>query len=346
MAMTGHELAIGLAARAEAVCRHYLSNGCRSGRYWIVGDVRNTPGQSMFVRLAGPQTGKGAAGKWTDAATGEHGDLLDVIRESRGLVEFRDVAEEARRFLSLPTKRIDATPYIKSDPAPIGSPEASRRLFAMSQPIPGTLAETYLHQRSIASLQGTGALRFHPHCYYVPEDGGPTRTLPAMIASVTDLNGRQTGAHRTWLAMDGMNKAPVDTPRRAMGDLLGHSVRFGTTANVMAAGEGIETVLTLRCVMPTMPMMAALSASHLAAILFPPALRHLYILRDNDPAGGQACDCLTDRAHQAGIEVIVLSPMMTAFTDDLCHLGLIALRAMIADQLKRCDRIRYLNRAA
>lgn len=93
MAMTGHELAIGLAARAEAVCRHYLSNGCRSGRYWIVGDVRNTPGQSMFVRLAGPQTGKGAAGKWTDAATGEHGDLLDVIRESRGLVEFRDVAE-------------------------------------------------------------------------------------------------------------------------------------------------------------------------------------------------------------------------------------------------------------
>ena len=35
----------------------------------------------MFVRLTGP-AGKGAAGKWTDAATGEHGDLLDLIRES------------------------------------------------------------------------------------------------------------------------------------------------------------------------------------------------------------------------------------------------------------------------
>ena len=42
------------------------------------------------------------AGKWTDAATGEHGDLLDVIRESCGLVDFHDVTEEARRFLSLP----------------------------------------------------------------------------------------------------------------------------------------------------------------------------------------------------------------------------------------------------
>ena len=82
--MPGHaaELARRLAREAEAVCRHYLSNGRREGRYWLVGDVSNTPGRSMFVRLSGPETGKGAAGKWTDAATGEHGDLLDVIRES------------------------------------------------------------------------------------------------------------------------------------------------------------------------------------------------------------------------------------------------------------------------
>src|SRR4051794_11105614 len=66
-----------LAENAEAVCRHYLSSGRRVGRYWIVGDVRNTPGRSMFVRLTGFEFGKGAGGKWTDAATGEHGDLLD-----------------------------------------------------------------------------------------------------------------------------------------------------------------------------------------------------------------------------------------------------------------------------
>ena len=72
------ELARRLARDAEAVCRHYLSNGRRQGRYWTVGDVRNTLGRSMFVRLSGPESGPGAAGHWTDAASAEPGDLLDV----------------------------------------------------------------------------------------------------------------------------------------------------------------------------------------------------------------------------------------------------------------------------
>ena len=64
------DLAQRLARQAEAVCRHYLSSGRREGRYWLVGDVRNTPGRSMFVRLKGAEYGKGAAGKWTDYVAG------------------------------------------------------------------------------------------------------------------------------------------------------------------------------------------------------------------------------------------------------------------------------------
>jgi len=66
MALDAAELAHRLARDAEAVCRHYLSNGRREGRYWLVGDVRNAPGRSLFVRLKGPESGKGAAGKWTE----------------------------------------------------------------------------------------------------------------------------------------------------------------------------------------------------------------------------------------------------------------------------------------
>ena len=60
------DLAQRLAQQAESVCRYYLSNGRREGRYWLVGDVRNTPGRSMFVRLHGAKYGRGAAGKWTE----------------------------------------------------------------------------------------------------------------------------------------------------------------------------------------------------------------------------------------------------------------------------------------
>jgi hypothetical protein len=164
------ELARRLARDAEAVCRHYLSKGRRQGRYWTVGDVRNTPGRSMFVRLSGPESGPGAAGRWTDAASAEHGDLLDVIRESCGLVEFRDVAEEARRFLSLPRAE---PPYAPRLPVPTGSPEAAQRLFAMSKPVAGTLAEAYLRARGITDLRGCEALRFHPRCWYRGDDDDP-----------------------------------------------------------------------------------------------------------------------------------------------------------------------------
>ena len=44
MSSQAAELAHRLAREAEAVCRHYLSNGRREGRYWLVGDVANTPG--------------------------------------------------------------------------------------------------------------------------------------------------------------------------------------------------------------------------------------------------------------------------------------------------------------
>ncbi|ACI52518.1 conserved hypothetical protein [Gluconacetobacter diazotrophicus PA1 5] len=346
------ELADRLARDAETVCRHYLSAGRREGRYWLVGDVRNTPGRSMFVRLK--DSAKGPAGKWTDAATGEHGDLLDVIRESCGLIDFKDVADEARSFLSMPHPEPEPEESRSRPPrssAPAGSPEASRRLFAMAQPIERTLVETYLRNRGITALHGTGSLRFHPRCYYRPDEHSPTETWPAMIASVTDLSGHLTGAHRTWLDPRGfteatLGKAPIDTPRRAMGDLLGHAVRFGVAGEVMAAGEGIETMLSLRCVLPSMPMVAALSAAHLSAILFPDTLRRLYIARDDDPAGDGAMATLIDRAQEAGIEAIVISPRLGDFNEDIRLLGIDALRAASRVQIAAQDVARFMELAA
>jgi hypothetical protein len=336
------ELAHRLAREAEAVCRHYLSNGRREGRYWLVGDVRNAPGRSMFVRLKGPETGRGAAGKWTDAATGEHGDLLDVIRESCGLLDFHAVADEARRFLSLPRSDLEQSPKRERISAQTGSPEAARRLFAMSQPIARTLVEAYLRNRGITASHEAGALRFHPRCYYRPDEDAPTETWPAMIARVTDLDGRITGAHRTWLDPSGRGKAPIDTPRRAMGDLLGNAVRFGVANDVLAAGEGIETMLSLRCVLPTLPMSAALSANHLAAMLLPLTLRRLYIARDADAAGDAAVTALTGRASAAGIEAIAWSPRLGDFNEDLRTFGIDDLRAALRTQLAPQDVVRFM----
>ncbi|HEY8139172.1 MAG TPA: toprim domain-containing protein, partial [Methylocystis sp.] len=335
-----------LAREAEAVCRHYLSNGRRQGNYWLVGDVENTPGRSMFVRLKGGESGRGAAGKWTDSARGSYGDLLDVIRGSCGLVDFHEVMDEARRFLSLPRPEPEPEFLRQHARASTGSPESARRLFAMSRSIAGTVVETYLRNRGITALHGTANLRFHPRCYYRPYDDAPTQTWPAMIAAVNDFDGEITGAHRTWLDPSGEDKAPIESPRRAMGQLLGNAVRFDMAQDVMAAGEGIETVLSLRCVMPDMPMAAALSAAHLAAILFPVTLRRLYIVRDNDAAGAGAAARLIDRAKALGIEAIALSPALEDFNDDLRGLGVDALRTAIRAQIAPQDVARFMEAPA
>jgi hypothetical protein len=218
----------------------------------------------------------------------------------------------------------------------------------MSQPIAGTLAAAYLSNRGITALHESGSLRFHPRCYFRPDEHARTQTWPAMIARVTDLDGHITGAHRTWLNPDGfdpirLGKAPIDTPRRAMGNLLGNAVRFGSANDVLAAGEGIETMLSLRCVLPTLPMAAALSANHLAALLFPLPLRRLYIARDGDPAGDTAAARLNDRAQSAGIPAFSLSPALGDFNEDLRQLGIDKLRASVRKQLAPEDAARFME---
>ena len=84
------------------------------------------------------------------------------------------------------------------------------------------------------------------NCYYRAEGSIEPKPLPALIAPVTDLNGRTTGVHRTWLRADGGGKADLPEPRKALGELRGHGVRFGIPSVVLAAGEGIETMLVNR----------------------------------------------------------------------------------------------------
>lgn len=296
------------------------------------------PGRSLFVRLTGPDVGRGAAGRWTDAATGQHGDLLDLIRLNRGLDRLGEALGEARAFLGLPK------PELPRAPARAGSSDAARRLFALSRPIVGTLAETYLRKRGItARLESVPALRFHPSCFYRAHDAAPREAWPALIAAVIDAAGTITGAHRTWLDRDGAGKAPIATPRRALGHLLGNAVRFAMTSYVMIAGEGIETMLSLRCVLPDMPMAAALSANHLAALILPQALRRLYIARDNDAAGRHAAMHLRDRARAAGIETCILWPVTNDFNADLRRFGADTLLVRLRGQLAPEDAERFAS---
>jgi hypothetical protein len=329
------QLADHLARDAEAVCRHYLSAGRRAGNYWIVGDVANSKGKSLYVHLSGPRKGR-----WTDAATAQYGDLLDLVRETCGLVDFRDVADEAQRFLNEPhcgpvsSRRDDA---IENQPAERPAAERARRLFRMTEPLSGTLADSYLRQRGILRASLHSALRFHPSCYYRDLVTGRSSSYPALIAAVTDQAGTITGVHRTWLDPAGEGKARVGDPRRALGGLLGNAVRFRFPVDepvpVLAAGEGLESMLSLSFVMPDMPMVSALTANHLAAFRPPSGCLRLYVAADADAAGRHGIEGLSRRAQAPGILPLVLTPELGDFNEDLRRLGPDRLIANLRDQL-------------
>ena len=317
-------VAVALGARAEEVCRRYLPQGRRQGRYWTAGDIRGARGRSLFVRLAPP----GVPGKWTDSATGEHGDLLDLVRIASGADSLRAAIAEAHAFL--------ASPPIPSSPIPEGydRAEAARRLWRRCRAIDGTHAKAYLEARGIQRCR-FAALRFHPALIH-RDDGGGVRRLPALVAAVTGTDDAVCGVLRTWLDPTRPVKANVIRPRKALGRVHGRAVRFGDPGSgTLLVGEGIETVLSIVTALPETVAAAALSAGSLGAFAPPAGVTRLVIARDNDPEGERATERLARRCARAGVATLVVAPEGEDFNSDLVALGAPTLHARLAPIFRR-----------
>ena len=138
-------------------------------------------------------------------------------------------------------------------------------------------------------------------------------------------------------------RSPIRAARR--GQLFGNGVRFGFVTDVLAAGEGIETMLALKSVLPDLPMIAALSANHLAALDLSSLLTRLYVARDRDAAGQMAAARLHARGHEAGIEVLRPHPGWRRFQcRSVPARRRRHARAMLAHQLAPDDVLRFVRR--
>ena len=337
------DLARRLARDAEAVCRHYLSKGRRSGRYWIAGDVQNTPGRSLYVRLSGPDYGPGAAGHWTDAATGEHGDLLDLIALNRDLPRLtRGHGRSAA--LSCPAASGDpqAGAFTPQAQPMRGSSEAARRLFHAGRPVPGTPAEAYLRARGITA-RSTG-----PPCASIP----PSITAQIRAAANSNLGRRCSPPSPRLTAPSAASSAPGST---AAGPPRRHSpIRAARSAVCSAMAYALAKQLTSSppakasrrcsrsnpCCPPADDRRAVGQPSRRSrsAIVAAPAL-----CRARQRRGRlQAAERLHERATPSDIDVRELVPVHADFNLDLCRLGADGLREHLAGQLVAPDRTRFL----
>ncbi|HWX57219.1 toprim domain-containing protein [Bradyrhizobium sp.] len=155
-------------------------------------------------------------------------------------------------FITYKCARCDISGWARADsgsarpaaPRPTPSPEPERDkaqlarfLWSQSVPLPGTLAETYLHSRKcfIASPN----LRFLP---------GRNGHAPAMIArfGAEDL----TGVHLTKLRADGAGKAGTENDKIIIGPSLGQPIilQDNLEREELAIAEGIEDAASLASV--------------------------------------------------------------------------------------------------
>ena len=335
--LNASELAHRLGREAEAVCRYYLSNGRKQGNYWQVGDTSGAKGQSLAIRLQA-QGGR-KAGSWQDFATGEYGDLIDLLQERLGSVTLKETLREARSFLG-----VFPCPAMPREPRKAECPDTAsakriaraRKLFAAGKPVLGTLAATYLQGRGITRLGP--ALRYHPRVFLRrgEDDADPPRRAPALLAKITDNRGQVTGCARFYLDPSTGGLAEIESPKRILGQLHGHAIRFwsGTTRCDLIVGEGLENTLSVGTALPEFDLASCLTATHLGLFIPPPGIKRIWIAWDNDEAGCNASIILRKQLESREITCGDLVPNMGDFNDDLRAFGKDALRRSVLKAMK------------
>ena len=171
-----------------------------------------------------------------------------------------------------------------------------------TRPAEGTRVEDYLRSRGIA-ISPPPSILFHAGLKH-PSGG----VWPAMVALVTHgIGGNPMGIHRTFLAHDGGQKAPVQPAKMMLGPCRGGVVRLAERPGVLMVGEGIETCLAAMQATGHASW-AALSTSGLRALDLPDDVRDVIVLADGDDPGEAAAQECARRWKQKFRRVRIARP--------------------------------------
>lgn len=227
---------------------------------------------------------------------GAGGDVLDFVRTLRGVT----LPQAAALLEAAPVETLEVDPCQPEDDLAVLA--VVRSLWRAADPAPGTLVDTYLREVRGLSLPIPPTIRF-ARLHYGKR--GPLQ--PAMLAAVTNADGRLTGVQRTYLAHDGKGKLLVAKPKLSRGRIKGGAIRLAPAAARQIVTEGIEDALTLQQQLGQ-GAWAAAGAGFLPAMRFPPLVREVVIGADADAAGRREAEKAASAFSSRGLSVRVIYP--------------------------------------
>lgn len=293
------ELVAALAGRVDALVPALLSAARQNGGVWSVGSIENEVGHSLWVYRAGAR-----AGKWRDAATGDHGDLLDLIGAVHRLDQV-GARDWARRWLG----HVDTTPRRRRRDDGADARNARCALGLWREARPDSLVATYLRGRGI-TLPVPPTLRLHTRLKHAPTG----LTMRGMVAAVQAPGRAITAIHRTYLTETG-EKAPISQPKMALGPLGAGAVRLCHAAPELGIAEGIETALSATQLFG-IGCWAALG-SRLDAVALPPEVERVVIFADAGAPGAAAAERARHRLEREGRTIRIEAPPTGDWNDVL-----------------------------
>ncbi len=177
------------------------------------------------------------------------------------------------------------------------------------------MARRGLHWRDIDYK----VLRFHPALAYY-EERQKIGVFPALIALMSDADGKPVTLHRIYLTDEGY-KAPVSSPKKMMPvptdrAITGGAIRLFNAENepVIGVAEGIETALAVQQA-TGMPVWSCVSATLLEKFEAPADTDILVVWGDKDredkkgrAAGQEATQALVEATWERDIKAIGLIP--------------------------------------
>jgi hypothetical protein len=303
------DIARALANRITTLCRLLLPTADVKSAEWRCGSIYGEPGCSLGVRLSGAK-----AGLWSDFATGDAGDALDLVAAVLGLTT-GDALRWSRDWLggAAPPPRPRAT--LGARPADsTAAVEIARRIWQEATSLAGTLGARYLRERRCIDVEPLPrTLRFQPRLFYGPKREG--LTYPGIVCLVQNASGGFWGVWRIFLDPRTADKAPVDSPRKGLGEIAGGAVHLTAVGEEVVVCEGVETGLAALCADPARMCWAGLSSSLMRRLILPASVRRVVLLEENDQpdahgrrASPDAVSALTQRFLTEGRDVRIARP--------------------------------------
>lgn len=110
-------------------------------------------------------------------------------------------------------------------------------------------------------------LRYHLRVFlqHSEDDPDPSQWAPAPLAMITDKRGQVAECARTFLDPSTGSLAAIKIPKRILGQLHGHTIRFwtGKRRPDLILGEGLKSAPSIGKALPEFVLAFCLTASYL-----------------------------------------------------------------------------------